>query len=157
MVNSRGEMMKTIELNKEKINQYQKVRKLLLDNGSEIDANDFDGMTAFMWASIYSRKETAELLLDHGADINSKEINGKTALMWAAIYGNLKAVEWLLENGADISIKCDDNYTALLHAFKNDQIDAVNLILKFAFNNDFPRKLIDLYEIIYSKFVEFTL
>ena len=58
--------------------------KLLIDSGIEINAQDKNGYTALMEATISGNYETVKLLIESGADINIKNEDGKTALDWAA-------------------------------------------------------------------------
>lgn len=73
----------------DKYGHFNKVAKLLIDSGADLDIQDKKGMTALMGA-IYnakndknldkeSSKEIAKLLIESGANLKLKNNNGKTA------------------------------------------------------------------------------
>ncbi len=71
---------------------HQKIVKLLLANGAEINARTEApyapaGRTALMEASWWGNYDVVKLLLDNGSDINAKDQNGETALMLASWTG----------------------------------------------------------------------
>ena len=61
--------------------------KLHLDEGSDVNAKDEDGVTPLHWASSGDHKEIVELLIANGADVNAIIVSGrnqgKTPLDWA--------------------------------------------------------------------------
>ena len=77
-------------------------RSLLL-GGADANAKDSDGMTALMYAALYTSADSMKMLLDRGADPNAKNNAGLTALMLAA--GDLEKVKLLLAKGADVNAK----------------------------------------------------
>jgi ankyrin repeat protein len=63
------------------------VRTLLAPGGlrgADVDAQDGEGMTALMWASVYARLSMMRTLLDAGAAIDLQDAQGRTALFRAA-------------------------------------------------------------------------
>ncbi|KAL8956159.1 MAG: hypothetical protein Q9193_006238, partial [Seirophora villosa] len=73
--------------------------KLLLDNGSDIEAKDNWGRTSLVNATILNRVEIAELLLNRRADYAAKDVKNWTALHWAAIKNHLDLLKILLAKG----------------------------------------------------------
>lgn len=57
--------------------------KLLLQQGAQVNARDFQGFTALHFAAIWGWTSTVKLLLLNGADINAQTDSGKTALSLA--------------------------------------------------------------------------
>ena len=60
-----------------------KVMKLLLANGADINAQDNEGKTAFIYASQQGCIEVMTLLANERANPNIKDSHGKTASMYA--------------------------------------------------------------------------
>ena len=54
--------------------------KLLIENGTDINANDKDGVTALMNASKEGNLEIVKYLVEKGANVNIKDNHGRTAL-----------------------------------------------------------------------------
>ena len=86
--------------------------KILIDNGANVNAQTNEGVTALMYATMFSNTtltsniETVKLLLDHGADVNSVSQNGQSALMYACSNTNeynIDIIKLLIENGADVN------------------------------------------------------
>ena len=61
--------------------------KLLIENGANVDAVNYDGATALLTAAFFCRIEAVKLLLDNGADVNARSNRGETAL-------DIVASEW---------------------------------------------------------------
>jgi ankyrin repeat protein len=57
--------------------------KLLIENGSIIDARDNEGHTPLMFAAIYGCNHTVQALLANGANPLAKTKSGNTALIYA--------------------------------------------------------------------------
>ena len=57
--------------------------KLLLAHGARLDATNYFGGTAIMFATRYSNYEVAHYLLAMGADVKGKDVSGRSALSWA--------------------------------------------------------------------------
>jgi ankyrin repeat protein len=54
--------------------------ELLIENGANVDAVNYDGATALLTAAFFCRIDTVKLLLDKGAEVNAQNIRGETAL-----------------------------------------------------------------------------
>lgn len=127
--------------------------KNLLENGTDVDIVDKNGITALMIASAEGYKDIVELLLIQGADINARNNNGETALeitsyeeikvllLWydqpvvsadlcyAARRGDLPAVKIYLHRGIDINAKGNEGLTALIEASQEGKKEVVELLL----------------------------
>ncbi len=84
---------------------YADVMRILLENGSDINARDPWGRTALMIVAKAGDLDSFRLLLDWEADIHAKDERGFTALMYAAWQGHLDIVQELIGRGADVNAK----------------------------------------------------
>jgi ankyrin repeat protein len=82
----------------------QKVLRLLLEKGADVNAIDEWCNTPLTWAASRGDEMMVQLLLEKGADIEAKSYDG-TALHAAAHEGHAAVVGLLLEKGADINEK----------------------------------------------------
>ncbi|KAJ8668562.1 hypothetical protein QAD02_010225 [Eretmocerus hayati] len=84
------------------------VVSLLLENGANVKARDFELKTPLHYAYQNDHMDVAKLLINHGADINAQNIYGETPLhivCWATSEGETEEqILCLLENGADINL-----------------------------------------------------
>lgn len=81
---------------------YESTR-LLIEAGSDVNAQAADGMTPIVMAAHSGNDQILALLIDSGADINNSTA-GYTALHAAILRGNPTAVSVLLKNNADLEI-----------------------------------------------------
>ncbi|TKR68576.1 hypothetical protein L596_024540 [Steinernema carpocapsae] len=86
----------------------------IIENSSNIDAQDDNGCTSLMLAACQGQLEAVQMLVSHGAGIDSIDNDGRTALMHAAIHDHLHIVDLLLSLGADEAHK-DNNGAVALH------------------------------------------
>ena len=70
--------------------------QMLLAKGADVNAKDYDGITALMLASDQGIKEYVQVLLANGADVNARDNEGKTALAHAS----REVIELLRKAGA---------------------------------------------------------
>ncbi|KAH8694900.1 hypothetical protein BGW36DRAFT_452665, partial [Talaromyces proteolyticus] len=102
-------------------NGHEKVVKLLLDKGADIESKDnYYGLSLLSWAAKNGHKKVVKLLLDKGADIESKDnYYGLCPLSWAAKNGHEIVVKLLLDKGPDIESKGSSGQSPLSWAAKN--------------------------------------
>ncbi len=86
-------------------NGHAGVVKLLLENGADINATSYAGITALICAS---SQEIVKLLVDNGANVYGGDNDSNTALIKACAQGHKNIVQLLL------GMVCYDNYTELL-------------------------------------------
>jgi ankyrin repeat protein len=67
---------------------YLETVTLLLDRGSDIDAQDNEGLTPLMFAAMHGKADCLELLLDRGADTSLCDRQGRTAAGIARALGH---------------------------------------------------------------------
>lgn len=105
-------------LTNEKLKEY-------LGRGDNINAQDKDGHTALMLASLYDHDSDASLLIYRGADVNVKSKNGESALKFA----NVKVTRLLLEKRVCVDVQDDRGATPLMIAAITGNVDKIVLLL----------------------------
>jgi ankyrin repeat protein len=104
------------------IGDLQRVEKLI-DDGANVDANDWEGQTALHYAVKAEQITVAELLIANGADVNA----GEWTPLQEATYHSKEMVELLLAKGADINK--GKWWPALHEALDARRFDIVDLLL----------------------------
>jgi len=89
------------------INDLEKIKYLIEEQGVDINTRFRNGNTPLHWACLESYNlETIKYLVEHGAGINTRNNNGETPLHWACKFSNnLETVKYLVEHGANINIR----------------------------------------------------
>jgi len=85
---------------------------ILLNRGSNIEAQDEETGTPLMHAAEAGAVETVRLLLERDANVNARNDAGQTALMLAYL-GPVEVTRLLLEAGADVTLEDCYGTTAL--------------------------------------------
>ena len=102
------------------------IARLLIDKGANIQAGNWFGKTALMYAAQWDLLEIAKLLIDNHINVNAATpavedpmqecsaptITGRTALMYAAENASAPLIEMLLKAGADPKAKDSEGKTA---------------------------------------------
>ena len=94
----------------------EKVVRLLVDHGADIEATSDGGVTALLDAASKGHVLVVGLLLEKGADIKAVDNRIWTALHRAASGDQVPVVRMLLEKGAEIKAVDNRRWTALHHA-----------------------------------------
>ena len=102
----------------------------LLDKGTPVDEEDFQGITPLSYAIVNEWTVAAKTLLAAGADINHRDRFGHTILLTHVSAGSHKMIPFLLENGADASVKCPLGDTLLEIAAWVNNVKAMTLLLE---------------------------
>ncbi|KAL4162962.1 hypothetical protein KRP22_015239 [Phytophthora ramorum] len=101
----------------------------LVQNGTDINARDNDGLTPLIWAARCGL-DVVRCLVEQGADKEAKANNGDTALIWAAWLGHQSVVRYLVEQGADIEAKNNEGNTVLAMTAYVGQLNVVRYLVK---------------------------
>lgn len=102
---------------------------LLLENGADTNALDYQLYTALHRAAHEGHVECVKLLLKHGAAPNLQgRANADTSLHLAAARGNEKICKELLSAGADVNLRDRNMRTALHHAVKSGSLECVGCL-----------------------------
>ena len=105
--------------------------QLLLENGFDIYAANFEANMALLWAASRDHEgDMVQLLLRKGADVNTKGGDLRMALHFAARKGHEAVVQLLLEKGADVYAKASGGWTALHFAARKGHEAVVLLLLE---------------------------
>jgi uncharacterized protein len=114
------------------------ISKLLLENGANVDAANFEeGTTSLMNSSYNNDTETTKLLLEHNANPDLVNKFGDTALHMACRGGYTEIVKLLLKYKADPNI--ENNFlganTPLKLALREGHEEIITLLNKINENN----------------------
>ena len=118
--------------------------QLLLNNGADIAARDFDGNTALHFACFLKHNESSleviSLLLDYGVDVNAVNRQGETALYMSVVSRQLSLTQLLLARGADVTIR-DGNREAPLTLASQSGNEKLAQILRILLEHDLQRQI----------------
>ena len=114
----------------ERANQDAQATQLLLENGFDIYAVNFNVNIALLWAASKDYGgDMVQLLLRKGGNVAAKDDNGWTALHFAAASGHEAVVRLLLAEGVDVATKDSLGQTALHFAAESGHEAVVQLLL----------------------------
>ena len=106
-----------------------KVKEILKDPKTELDAIDELGWTPLMIACSAGNIEIVKELIGSGADINRPNINGQTVLHYAASKSHFEICELLLNSKANVNSQDKYGSTPLHRAASKGNTKIVNLLL----------------------------
>ena len=113
-------------------NGHTPICQYLINAGAHVEARDFNGRTALMFASTGPFAETVSLLLKNEANPNSVDHNEQfSPLMHAAAEGHIDVVKVLLNNGANKTLKDIDGDTAESFARQNQHFAVADYIKEY--------------------------
>jgi ankyrin repeat protein len=108
---------------------HQRVVKLLLDKGADVNAQGGDHGNALQAASVKGYEQVVKLLLDKGADVNAQGGDYDNALQAASVQGHEQVVKLLLDKGADVNAQGGFYSNALQAASIKGREQVVKLLL----------------------------
>lgn len=117
-----------------------KIAKLLIENGANIESRDSEGNTPLFIAVKKGFTDITQLLIENGADINIRTKDNQNALHLAIIQTSTNLMTLLLKNHIDINAKDNKGYPPLYYAITNkwfDKADATKLLLEHKAKVDF--------------------
>lgn len=105
--------------------------KLLVSQGTDVNAADQDLRTPLMWAAFDGYTDIVKMLLENGAQVDAQDGIGRTALMYAASGSNIDTVRALLGHKANTNIvDGHEAFTALMFAAAEGQTAVVRALLE---------------------------
>jgi uncharacterized protein len=103
--------------------------RTLLQQKTDVNATQADGMTALHWAVRHNDLETARSLLRAGAKPDVATRYGVTPLYFACENGNAAMIDVLLRSGIDPNSANPGGETALMTASRTGNVEAAKLLL----------------------------
>lgn len=110
--------------------------RLFVENGADVNAGNFKGITVLMQAARYQSTDIVELLLNKGAIVKARDHDGKTVLMWLLSYtsSSTDKLRLMLDRGADVHARDHFGMTPVMWAANSSgsdsRIETVNLLLE---------------------------
>ncbi|MBY6036982.1 ankyrin repeat domain-containing protein [Fictibacillus nanhaiensis] len=101
----------------------------LIDNGEDIQVEDFGGLTPLHWAVLDGNEQLVSLLIERGADPNYENYDSITPLMSAAENGDTVIAKILLTAGGDPNLPDIEGMTSLFYAVFSENPEMVTLML----------------------------
>lgn len=102
--------------------------QMLLDNGAEVDAQDWLGSTAMDFAAPGGYEKTVRVLLQHGARLDLRDKQENSVLHWAVPHEAM--VGLLLEHGADANAQNERQQTPLSWVARDGPITVAKMLLE---------------------------
>lgn len=114
------------------LNGHEVVVRLLLKNGADVDAHDYnDEESALINASLGGHEAVVRLLIEHGANIEAHYLmTGGTALTWASYHGHEAIARLLIENKANLNASDHSGRTPLIMASSNGHEAVARLLIE---------------------------
>ena len=106
---------------------YEETVQMLLDDGANVDEQDWLGSTALDWAAPGGHVETIRVLLSYGCDLKLRDMYENTALHWAIQHETI--VRLLLANGAEVDARNDRGQTALSWVARDGPLSVAQILL----------------------------
>ncbi len=112
-------------------NKSCETAKVILDQSSNLSAEDLQGWTALHYAAESGSLECVKLLIEHKAEVDATNDNIETPLHFAAENNFYDIVKLLIDNKADINLSAEDlqGWTALHYAAKNGSLESVKILI----------------------------
>ena len=104
------------------------VAKFFIENGFNLDDQDYLGRSPLILAASEEKFEIVESLIESGADVDLRDHLGQTALMKSIACGNIVIFKKLLEAGARIAGKDNFGYNSLEFAVVHEFKEAVSIL-----------------------------
>ena len=104
--------------------------RMLIEGGTDVNADEADGTTPLHWAAYRSDLEIAELLVGAGAMAIAANRYGVQPISLAAVAGNAAIIELLLAAGADPNTVQGEGETVLMTAARTGKVEAVEVLLE---------------------------
>lgn len=123
------------------IGDVARLRDLLTDDGSLVNAWSEDGFTPLHFAAFFGHPEAVRLLIDRAADLEVRSTNEQFGLDAAPLHsasaaGQLEVCRVLLDAGADVNAVQHGGYTALLDAAANKNRELMDFLVARGANRD---------------------
>ncbi|MBN1184183.1 MAG: ankyrin repeat domain-containing protein [Bacteroidales bacterium] len=116
------------------------VVKILLKRDVDVNAQDWDNVTALMYASGQGHIGVVSILLFYGAEVNLKPDNKMTALLSAAKFDHTDVLDLLIQNGANLNDQDETGSTALMYAAAYNYFIVADMLLFYGADTEIKDK-----------------
>ncbi|XP_041015612.1 probable protein S-acyltransferase 23 isoform X1 [Juglans microcarpa x Juglans regia] len=118
---------------------FEKLRKLVEEDGASLCQPDLNGYYALQWAALNNFPDVVQYIIEHGGDVNETDNMQQTALHWAAVRGAIGVADVLLQNGARVEAVDVNGYRAVHVAAQYGQTAFLNhIVAKYQADFDAP-------------------
>lgn len=107
----------------------RKVKTILAQNPSKLNATDDDKYTALHWACMRTHWDIAKFLIEKGANVNAVGGDGGTILNWTVHHDNVEIVKLMVEKGAKLNVRNQWGMTELHTAIWRGCINVTEYLL----------------------------
>ncbi len=107
-----------------------KLLSFLIDNGAEVNNNDYDGEKPAHLAAELNHPECLKLLIDADAGVNAKGEDDRTPAHWVAKHGQTEILKLMIDHGADIHKRDINGNTPAHLAANNGQAETLKLLIE---------------------------
>ena len=114
------------------------LRRLVLERGVHVDAEDEYSMTLLQVASRHGHLDIVHFLIENNATINATELDDRAALHFAVIRGHTSIVRFLLEHGADVNLRKRLGLTPLHVVAQTPHTDLIEVLLEHGADMEAP-------------------
>ena len=111
----------------------------ILEEGIDVNSQDWDNLTAIIAASSSGHLDIVKLLHQRGADASARDKDNITALMESAIGGHKNVAEFLVKHGAGVDAVAASGVSALWLAAGEGRADLVKFFLNKGADNQNKR------------------
>jgi uncharacterized protein len=101
-----------------------------IKDGANVNAQDGQGRTPMMLATLRNDPKTVKALIDAGADVNIQADNKDNPYLYSGAEGYLEILKMTIEAGADMKLTNRYNGTALIPAAEHGHNDVIEYLLK---------------------------
>ena len=106
------------------------IKKLLVNNISDINLRDNNGKTALSIAAEKGYPDMVKYLIEKGADVSTQNKYGTTPLHYASYYNYIGIVRLLLESDARLNLHSDFTATAISFAATRGNTEIVKMLVE---------------------------
>ena len=116
-----------------KKSNYNKVEEML-DKDAAVNYKDSQNLVALSYALLNDDRKMFNLLVSNGANTKVTILNKTSLLIYYVNIQKYSLIEDLIKSGIDLNFQDKLGMTALMHGIEKGNVNAVNLLLREAFD-----------------------